>query len=117
MVSRIRRPEEIGSLIRARRLELGLDQQALADRLGVSRPWVSEIENGKPKVQLQLVLRCMNELQIQIWAGAGIGPPTPGPVPNDLESDSKDLKHSKPQIDIDSIADMGLEKTPRTTKS
>jgi y4mF family transcriptional regulator len=114
MVNRLRRTEEIGSLIRARRLELGIDQQTLADRLGVSRPWVSEIENGKPRVQLQLVLRCLNELQIALWAGTSYNLADQNPSMSS-GMDGKAIS-STPKIDIDSIADMGLEKRPKRGK-
>jgi len=114
MASRIRRPEEIGSLIRAGRLELGVDQKTLADRLGVSRLWVSQIENGKPTVQLQLVLRCLNELQIELWAQDHTARDDPNPrEPSGME---RRATLASPQIDIDSIADMGLEKAPKRGK-
>jgi HTH-type transcriptional regulator/antitoxin HipB len=107
---RIRRPEDIGVLIRARREELGWDQLSLAQRLGVSRKWVVEVESGKPKVQLDLVLRCLNELQTQLWAGTNLAPADPNP--NAVADAGRQL----PQIDIDSIADMGLEKRPKRAK-
>ena len=108
--AKIRRPEELGAYIRARREELGWDQQTLARRLGVNRRWVWSVESGKPKVQLDLVLRCLNELQTQLWAGTNSEPPEP----NSYEM--SDAGRLLPQIDIDSIADMGLEKSHKRTK-
>ena len=35
----IRRPQDIGAIVRAARTAKGLNQQQLADRLGVSRWW------------------------------------------------------------------------------
>ena len=65
---RILRPDDIGALIKSRRLELGLDQQALAARLGANRRWIWSVERGKPTVQLDLVLRVINELGIHLSA-------------------------------------------------
>jgi HTH-type transcriptional regulator / antitoxin HipB len=92
----LRRAEDIAGLIRARREALGLSQQALADRLTVSRKWVNEIEQGNSKAKLELVLRALNELGIELY----------GRLPSD-----KDQYHrsaSVDGIDIDSIADAGL---------
>jgi len=108
--ARIRRPEDLGAYIKARREELGWDQQTLADRLGVNRRWLWSVESGKPKVQLDLVLRCLNELQTQLWAGTNLAPADPNPYA------IADAGRQHPQIDIDSIADMGLEKRPKRVK-
>ena len=61
---RVRGPSELGALIRARRRELSLDQSELADRVGVSRQWVIEVEKGKPRAAIGLVLRALNALGI-----------------------------------------------------
>ncbi len=96
--SRIRRPEDLGSIIRARRHALGWDQKVLAARLGVSRLWVSQIENGKPKVQLDLVLRCLNELQLPLWTSDGT-----------LSQNFNPTAKTGSLININDIADMGLK--------
>lgn len=64
----LRTPRDVGSMIRARRNSFGWDQQTLADRAGVSRLWVSEIERGKPGAQLDLVLRTLGALDVTIRA-------------------------------------------------
>ena len=61
---RVRSPSELGALIRGRRRELGLDQSTLADRVGVSRQWIIEVEKGKPRAAIGLVLRTLNALGI-----------------------------------------------------
>jgi HTH-type transcriptional regulator / antitoxin HipB len=91
----IRRPDDLGALIRSARSERGLNQQELADRLGTSRWWVIEMERGKSTARLDLVLRALNELGVTLTASmseAGTSPPS---EPPDL-------------IDIDAIADTGL---------
>lgn len=64
----VRTPRDIGSLIRARRHALGWDQQTLADRIGVGRLWVIEVERGKPGAKLDLILRALQALGVQIDA-------------------------------------------------
>jgi HTH-type transcriptional regulator/antitoxin HipB len=61
---RIRSPSELGALIRARRRQLGLDQSGLAEKVGVSRQWIIEIEKGKPRAAIGLLLRTLNALGI-----------------------------------------------------
>ena len=61
----IRSAKDLGVAIRARRKELGLDQASLAKRVGVSRKWIIEIEKGKPRASVELVLRTLNLLGIQ----------------------------------------------------
>ncbi len=59
---KISRPQDLGALIRNFRTENGLNQSELAQQLQTSQRWVSHLENGKPTVQLGLVLRALNEL-------------------------------------------------------
>lgn len=66
---RVRTPQDIGLTIRDRRLELGLDQAELAERIGVSRQWLVEIEKGKPRAEIGLVLRTLRELELDVWVG------------------------------------------------
>lgn len=65
---RVRSPAELGAFIRARRRELGLDQSALADKVGVSRQWIIEIEKGKPRAAIGLVLRTLSALDVLLDA-------------------------------------------------
>ena len=52
MLTNLRRTDDVAALIKARREALGLSQQALADRLTVSRKWVNEIERGNSNAKL-----------------------------------------------------------------
>ncbi len=67
----IRTPRDLGAAIRERRRELGLDQQALANKIGVSRQWVIEIEKGKPRAEVGLVLRVLDALGVSLSPGGG----------------------------------------------
>lgn len=66
-------PAELGAFIRDRRKALGLDQGALAERVGVSRLWVNEIEQGKPRAAVGLVLRTLAALGVQLDLAAESG--------------------------------------------
>jgi HTH-type transcriptional regulator / antitoxin HipB len=57
---------EIGAAIRARRRELGWDQATLADKIGVSRLWVNQVEKGKPGAGVGLVLRAFAALDLTL---------------------------------------------------
>lgn len=62
----IRTPGDMGALIRSRRKELGLDQAGLAERIGVNRKWVIEMEKGHARAELGIVLRTLNALNIRL---------------------------------------------------
>lgn len=59
-------PEDIGRAIRARRTKLGLDQGSLARLVGVSRQWIVEIEHGKPRAEVGLLLRTLSALGLAL---------------------------------------------------
>lgn len=58
--------QEIGRAVRQRRQELGLSQQALADRVDVGRQWIVEIEQGKPRAEIGLLLRTLDALALHV---------------------------------------------------
>lgn len=61
MVS-IRSPRDLAAVVRGRRRDLGWSQSDLAERAQVSRKWISELEVGKPRVELGLVLKVLEQL-------------------------------------------------------
>lgn len=63
--STLRNPEQLGRLIRLKRLEKGLSQVALAAQLGVERKWVIHLESGNSRAELGLVLRALDALDVQ----------------------------------------------------
>ncbi len=65
---RIRTPLDLGLAIRERRRALGLDQRSLAKRIGVSRQWLVEVEKGKARAEVGLVLRALKALDIELFA-------------------------------------------------
>jgi HTH-type transcriptional regulator / antitoxin HipB len=59
-------PREIGLLLRERRRQLGLDQQELAKRAGTSRQWIIEVEKGKARAEVGLVMRALAVLGLSL---------------------------------------------------
>jgi HTH-type transcriptional regulator/antitoxin HipB len=62
----IRTPLELGAFLRDLRRKRGLDQATLARQVGVSRQWIIEIEKGKPRAPIGLVLRALATLGVSI---------------------------------------------------
>jgi len=92
---RIRTPIHLGALIRDRRIALGLGQKALADKVGVSRQWIVEIEKGKPRAEIALVLRALDALGIPLTAS---------------DTTKENGKGAQPPLDIDSIVSAARRK-------
>ncbi|GBQ91136.1 helix-turn-helix domain-containing protein [Gluconobacter albidus] len=60
---------DIGSQIREKRLAQGMNQTVLAKKLGCSRKWVSDIEQGNETAEIGRVLRALAMLGIKIFVG------------------------------------------------
>jgi HTH-type transcriptional regulator/antitoxin HipB len=85
---RLETPADFGAVIRDRRLKVGLSQQALAGKAGVSRQWIVELEKSKPGAPLGMVLRTMNALGILLTSEARKGATTKAPNPlRDMDID------------------------------
>ena len=67
---------DIGAIIRERRRKLGLDQGALAKRVGVGREWIVDVEKGKPRAGIELVLRTLTALGLSIGVSEKAAPRT-----------------------------------------
>lgn len=62
----IRTAKDLGAVIRDHRRRRGLDQQTLATRIGVSRQWVIEVEKGKTRAEVGLILRALSALGVAL---------------------------------------------------
>jgi HTH-type transcriptional regulator/antitoxin HipB len=71
---RIRTPADLGALIRSTRKKLRLDQSTLARKIGVSRLWLVEIEKGKPRAEIGLILRALDALHVNLTATTAATP-------------------------------------------
>ena len=82
---------DAAAAVRGRRLSLGLSQSALATRARVSRQWISEFEAGKSTVELGLVLRLLDALDLRVSLDARDDEPTiarPHPLVSTVDLDS-----------------------------
>ncbi len=86
----IRTPIDLGLAIREQRTRLRLGQRELARRVGVSRQWIVEVEKGKPRAEVGLVLRTLAALGLDLRAAqrstAGAPPPAAAIVPIDIDA-------------------------------
>jgi HTH-type transcriptional regulator / antitoxin HipB len=85
----LRTPAEVGAAIRDRRRRLGLDQRTLAENVGVSRQWLIDVEKGKARAEIGLVLRTLNALGLSLSV--------------EDRPRKQPAKASSPPIDIDAI--------------
>ena len=61
--------QALGVLVRAKRKQDELTQRDLADLTGVGVRFLSELENGKPTVQMDKVLLILTGLGLKIGVG------------------------------------------------
>lgn len=65
---RIRTAADLGAFIRERRIKLGMDQNDLAEKAGTSRKWIVEVEQGKPRAEIGLILRTLKTVGVSLDA-------------------------------------------------
>lgn len=56
----------VGQRIKALRLELGLSQEALGNKADVDRTYVTDVENGRRNISMELLEKLINALEISI---------------------------------------------------
>lgn len=66
----LRTSADLGALIRDRRKTLGLDQEELASRIGANRRWVIDVEKGKPRAEVGMILRALGALGVTLTVSA-----------------------------------------------
>ncbi len=62
----VRSVRALAAIVRGRRADLGISQDELARRAGVSRKWIYEFESGKPGAELAFTLRVLDALGLAI---------------------------------------------------
>lgn len=73
----IRTASDLGAFIRERRTKLGMDQIALAKKAGTSRKWLVEVEQGKPRAEIGLILQTLKSLRVSVDLKADCSRETP----------------------------------------
>jgi y4mF family transcriptional regulator len=66
LVNRIIEVNDIGSAVRIKRRSLGLSQQELALHCGCGTRFISDLERGKPAVQMDKVLHVLAVLGLDL---------------------------------------------------
>ena len=89
----LRRPDEVGLLVRDRRLAAGMTQAALGTAVGSSREWVGLLEAGNPGAELGRVLRVLAALGITLDAQVSGAPRPPDHVGHPRGSTVNDATH------------------------
>ena len=69
-------PQALGRLLQQSRLAQGLSQQQVADRLGISQSYVSELESGKTSLALMRIFEIMRLTGMTLEAEIPEGPPS-----------------------------------------
>jgi transcriptional regulator with XRE-family HTH domain len=63
---RLDRMDDLGTAVRAERRRRGLSQSQLATTAGVSREWLSRLENGAPRLEADKLLRVLAHLDFDL---------------------------------------------------
>ena len=66
-MTRVFEPINIGSYVRIKRNELGMTQPQLADVCGTGIRFISDLENGKPTMQIGKVLDTLHVLGLDLY--------------------------------------------------
>jgi HTH-type transcriptional regulator / antitoxin HipB len=77
---------DLAAAVRGRRISLRLSQADLAKRAGVSRPWLSKVEAGRPTAEFGLVLRLLDALGLSLDLDESDGGDSPKTMSVDLDA-------------------------------
>lgn len=76
----IRSPADLGLLVRRVRTQRQLSQDELARLLGVTQRYLSELENGKPKLADERFFRILRSMGVVVTASTDRAAPDHGPA-------------------------------------
>jgi len=94
---KVRNVRAVGAIVRERRRELGMDQQSLASRIGASRYWVVQMEQGNEGAEIGRVLRVLEALGLEVGVSRDAG--------SGKFMGSKEKEDRIPVIDINAIVE------------
>jgi transcriptional regulator with XRE-family HTH domain len=55
--------DKVGQRVRALRHELGLSQEALANKAGVDRTYMTDVENGRRNISIEILEKIIDALE------------------------------------------------------
>lgn len=61
-----RSPRDLGAFVQQTRQEKGISQSELADQLGLTRQYVSELESGTPTLYATRLFEILTELGVSV---------------------------------------------------
>ena len=80
---------QTGKRIKGLRNEVGLSQQALADKIGMSRPMLSMMENGGKRITAEELIKLSEAFNIPIGVLSGIESPPEVKLPKERVAEKK----------------------------
>jgi transcriptional regulator with XRE-family HTH domain len=60
--------DKVGQRVRELRHELGLSQEALANKAGVDRTYMTDVENGRRNISVELLEKILGALEVSFKA-------------------------------------------------
>ena len=89
-------PFDLALVARARRTHLKLRQRDVAAAAGVGLEWIVHLEQGKPSLELGLVLKTLKTLGVDLRVYYGGDPPA-WSLPLTAEADAREAAHQRPR--------------------
>lgn len=103
-------PEALGRAIKTLRTALGIDRKTLAERAGLSYPYLSQIENGQRDPSTAKLTALAGQLGVQLHDLYEVAEGTPPPDP--ATSNSSALR----EVPTDQIAKTVMEKLGKAAR-
>ncbi len=96
---------DLAAIIKGRRKDLQLTQNALARQASVARSWLAMVEGGKTSVDFGLILRVLDALELQMDVAPLVN--SGDPSRSSFEDSHRDLREAVkgPRVDLDSLLD------------
>lgn len=91
----VRTLQDLRVIVKAQRKTLKMNQDALAERAGVSRRWISMFENGHETAEIGRLLAVLNALNIRLTASTNSATRTSADI-----DDAFDLNDTEDALDL-----------------
>jgi HTH-type transcriptional regulator / antitoxin HipB len=105
-MARVRTPRDVGALIRSAREDRNWTLVDLAERAGVSRRWLIQVEHGHPRAELSRVLQVLQALDIKLDAripSVGASAPSRMLMRDPLRDKAKTGAKASPKVAASSV--------------